>query len=607
MKENEEEFYGLPQIIMPFVKAYHGQGRKLVLAIDVGTTYSGVSYCILDPGEVPKILSVTRYPGQEGENRSRDTKIPSVLYYSQEGEVRAVGAEARLDATRLDAMDEDWILVEWFKLHLRPNSMQLKDAHLPPMPDNKPVIQILADYLAYLYKCARNYISEAHPNGRQLLQSESDIEFVLSHPNGWGGSQQSEMRRAAVMAGLVPDTQGGQSRIHFVTEGEASLHFCITNGLAEDVIKTGNSLMIVDAGGGTVDLSTYRITNGSPVAAVESVAPDCLLQGSTFVNGRARSFLQGALKQSRFGNEEDIRTMLDYFESSTKPTFRNTEKPSYIKFGSLRDTDDKHDIKRGVLSLSGTEMAAFFRPSVQSIQQSIERQCKEAKAPVSIILLVGGFAASPFLRSQLQEYAQHAGLKLFCPENQPAKAVAEGALSSYLDHYVSARVARYAYGSRCVVPFHPVVPEHAKRADTVRFDASGSPVIPNRFSTILPKGTLVSEDKEFESSFCCESLEPMCTISSDIRCYRGNLQNPLWTDEEPDMFSTLCTIHADVSQVPKVSRVGLRGIYYRQSFKVILLFGLAELKAQLSWNDNGEEKRSPATIVYDREKEEGTS
>lgn len=53
--------------------------------------------------------------------------------------------------------------------------------------------------------------------------------------------------------------------------------------------------------------------------------------------------------------------MLDYFESSTKPTFRNTEKPSYIKFGSLRDTDDKHDIKRGVLSLSGyASSAAIF-------------------------------------------------------------------------------------------------------------------------------------------------------------------------------------------------------------------------------------------------------
>jgi len=39
---------------------YRGLSRKLVLAFDVGTTYSGISYCILDPGEIPKIAPVTR-------------------------------------------------------------------------------------------------------------------------------------------------------------------------------------------------------------------------------------------------------------------------------------------------------------------------------------------------------------------------------------------------------------------------------------------------------------------------------------------------------------------------------------------------------------------
>lgn len=39
---------------------YRGLVRKLVLAFDVGTTYSGVSYAILDPGEVPKTLGVNR-------------------------------------------------------------------------------------------------------------------------------------------------------------------------------------------------------------------------------------------------------------------------------------------------------------------------------------------------------------------------------------------------------------------------------------------------------------------------------------------------------------------------------------------------------------------
>lgn len=40
---------------------YHGLRRKLVLAFDVGTTYTGVSYSVLDPGVIPQIKGVTRY------------------------------------------------------------------------------------------------------------------------------------------------------------------------------------------------------------------------------------------------------------------------------------------------------------------------------------------------------------------------------------------------------------------------------------------------------------------------------------------------------------------------------------------------------------------
>ena len=40
--------------------AYKGSTRRVVIAFDIGTTFSGVSYCILDPGVVPKICSLTR-------------------------------------------------------------------------------------------------------------------------------------------------------------------------------------------------------------------------------------------------------------------------------------------------------------------------------------------------------------------------------------------------------------------------------------------------------------------------------------------------------------------------------------------------------------------
>jgi hypothetical protein len=39
---------------------YHGTKRRLVLAFDLGTTYSGVSYAVLDPGKVPRIQTVSR-------------------------------------------------------------------------------------------------------------------------------------------------------------------------------------------------------------------------------------------------------------------------------------------------------------------------------------------------------------------------------------------------------------------------------------------------------------------------------------------------------------------------------------------------------------------
>ncbi len=134
-------------------------------------------------------------------------------------------------------------------MYLRPEGMK-QDAGLasgtqkPVLPKGKTVIDIFADFLKYLAHCARQYIVETHPNGGSLWSSvEDQIEVVLSHPNGWEGLQQSLMRRAAVQAGLVPNTPVGHKRVHFVTEGEASLHYCLDSGLAADAVKVNQTVL----------------------------------------------------------------------------------------------------------------------------------------------------------------------------------------------------------------------------------------------------------------------------------------------------------------------------------------------------------------------------
>ena len=106
------------------------------------------------------------------------------------------------------------------------------------------MVDVFGDFLKYLLECASTYIQDTHINGPDLWNSvKSHIDFVLSHPNGWEGTQQSEMRRAAVQAGLVPDNESGHARLSFVTEGEASLHFSVQNGLSAEAMKVCRQLM----------------------------------------------------------------------------------------------------------------------------------------------------------------------------------------------------------------------------------------------------------------------------------------------------------------------------------------------------------------------------
>ena len=242
---------------------YRGAARQLVLAFDIGTTFSGISYCVLESGQKPKVCSVSRYameeapsspylwqsfryPGQE--HVSASCKIPTILCYNAQGRMCAAGAEALLPESSEHVEEGEWTRVEWyqsipielnfshahyyirFKLRMRPQSMplELEKSSLPPIPAGKTLVEIFSDFVSYLQSCAEIYLLETYATLVDEWDSlRSSAVFILCHPNGWEGGQQAMMRKAAIMAKLVPDTPEGRSRVKFVTEGEASLHRCL--------------------------------------------------------------------------------------------------------------------------------------------------------------------------------------------------------------------------------------------------------------------------------------------------------------------------------------------------------------------------------------------
>ncbi|KAI0310789.1 hypothetical protein OF83DRAFT_1069981 [Amylostereum chailletii] len=400
---------------------YHGAKRRLVLAFDLGTTFSGISYAVLDPGHEPHISTVTRYPGQE----AGDSKVQTVIYYDANGKVVATGAEE--PPTDDGDEDDDWEDVqpqklEWFKLLLRPRQTASSNKNIPTprLPPSKDIVDVYADFYRYLFARAREYIRQTHANGDSLWDSiADDIDFVLSHPNGWEGAQQNAMRRAAVKAGLVPDTPSGRERVTFVSEGEASFHYCVSSGRVADSIQTGNNVMVIDAGGGTVDLSTYTFAESSPMTIKEISAPGCkrVFEGSVIVRKRAEEHLVARLGTSKFSGKNYVDSMVEEFDKNTKKRFKLGVGDSYVKFSNMTsDRDVKHGIRNGQIKLTKEEVSGFFDPGIEEIVRAIEEQQAAAGTAVSTYFLVGGFAASEYLYSKLNAFLCGLGFQLLRPD-----------------------------------------------------------------------------------------------------------------------------------------------------------------------------------------------
>ncbi|KAF7310179.1 hypothetical protein MIND_00391500 [Mycena indigotica] len=581
---------------MPARPPYNGDQRKLVLGIDIGTTFSGISYCVLEPGREPDIVPVTRFPLQP--TLGGDSKVPTIVYYDKRGQAKAFGAEAMDESIRETAIKQAWEMVSWFKLHMRPNSVAITSPgrDFPPLPTNKLAVDIFSDFLRYVFRCARTFIIEHIPGGELMWTTfEDSIEFVVTHPNGWEGEQQADLRQAAVNARLVPDSSRGHRRLHFVTEGEASLNFCIVNGLATNPLNAGKGVIIVDAGGGTIDISAYRKTSspGKRSTFEEIAQTACLMDGSVFVTKNAREYLNVVLRNSKY--HEAVDEIAECFDQTTKLKFREPSEMSYIRFGTLRDKDAAFNIFNGQMKLPGTVVAAFFQPSIDAIVQAIAIQQSSAKVPISDVLLVGGFAASDWLHSELKRRLAPMNLVVSRPDAHVNKAVSDGAVSFFIDRFVKSRIAKDFYGIMMYTSYDEYDVEHCRRSETRFVNDAGRLSIGGQFRVILARGTSVRETQEFRGAFSrlATEVSHLTSIEVDLLRYQGKNSKPRWRDVEPEKYQTMCGIHAHTHQAAQSLRpqFGPRGMYYRFSFEVVFSFGTTELKAQIAWKEDGVEKR----------------
>jgi hypothetical protein len=147
---------------------------------------------------------------------------------------------------------------------------------IPELPGGVTLEEVYVEFMRYLYRTARNYFVKGTPNGSNIWDRLADkIVIVLCTPNGWDMSQYSFLRTAAIKAGLVRESDA-DTRLEFITEGEASVHYALAHTKGLNWLQRGTMFAVTDAGGSTVDSTLYECKSITPLILEEVCASECV-------------------------------------------------------------------------------------------------------------------------------------------------------------------------------------------------------------------------------------------------------------------------------------------------------------------------------------------
>ena len=226
--------------------------EKLIIALDFGTTFSGIAYCFANQRDT-KVVAILEWPGAEGESAP---KIPTLINYSD-----ANGGEFAWGAS-VNRMQDNIVGV---KLLLDPK--QERPLYLPTANVKRTIkslpkapVEIAADFIGAVYRHALGEISKVVPHDYFKICQK---HFVLSVPAVWSDAAKNATLQAAKIAGIFPVT--------LIKEPEAAALYTMHS--LDFSLNIGDAFVVCDAGGGTVDLISYEVVELSPTLQVKELVP----------------------------------------------------------------------------------------------------------------------------------------------------------------------------------------------------------------------------------------------------------------------------------------------------------------------------------------------
>ncbi|KAJ0108760.1 hypothetical protein J7T55_011251 [Diaporthe amygdali] len=549
---------------------------RLVISLDFGTTYSGVAYAFNVPGKKADIVPIHEWPGLEG---YRQPKVPTLIMYDKNDPSKFKwGGQVTWREPAVHGV----------KLLLDPD--QPKPKYLPASSfendrnalDKDPV-DVAADFLGAIYKHALSIVESS--TVREYFRF-CQKDFVLSVPAVWSDKAKDLTLKAAKKAGIHPVT--------LIKEPEAAALYTLST--YDHTITAGDSFVLCDAGGGTVDLITYQIKKILPYLELAELVPgDGGMAGSLGLNKLFEETVKDMVGAKQFTTLKDSvgwSKALNEFDKTIKTGFNGDTTDSYFvtfPMAKLEDNPAK-GLFGNCWEMTSDILQGVFDPIIEDILQLVDNQVQAARRKrggrrLKGIFLVGGFGSNRYLKRRLHEVYEPQGIQVIQPHDSWGAIVNGSALSRVSNRatVISTQAVRH-YGVSSMCQFDPLIDQGRQ---TTWFPQHGFYMV-EKLTWYIYKGEDLKRDQTIKFPFVRtlkQGFTPINLLFTDTLYYSEATVAPTYPGPQ---VKECCMISSNLIEVANprnlVKRTGADGkIYYDLNFNLVISTAAANMKFSLEF------------------------
>ncbi|KAL4227036.1 hypothetical protein ACF0H5_015012 [Mactra antiquata] len=525
---------------------------ELVVAIDFGTTGSGYAFQTLADYKADRLKM---YENLQWGRETLDYKTPTCLLVSPDRKEILFGDDAEDAYYRLRRKDKPkkWYFFRNFKMQLYHKVEFGYDTLLISENGNElDALFVFSESIKWMKDHVTKFIQQT--SCRYL---ERSTKWVLTVPAIWTEGAKQLMRKSAEMAGINPN------RLCIGLEPEAAAIYCTVyqanpqNDPSLDMDRKletgpGTTNMIVDMGGGTVDITTLNVkrdgtmqqihmAEGGP-AGGQNVDEKFFKLMAEILGEEVWSYFQSNLPyefyEFRMSFERAKRTIKqpsgrhsrirdDFLIKLPREIIGECEKASGVDFEDILRrnprTNRKVEFELGKLAFKCDILREMMIESLHEILNYIINIAGAVKANqyrLDAVIIVGGFASSQFLSEKLREAVkQNLNIPVIRPANCERAVLRGATLFGHNERVLTSRVVRMTYGIGITIPYHKKYPIEKK------FTLEGKALVSGVFAAHVTRGQEVKIDEWISAS----KYYPLEANQQDVDIYVFSSQDKVPT------------------------------------------------------------------------------